>query len=161
MPNEIHLNQLNKRLESARSSHSRTLTHIRHSAAGSIEQILCKLCGHPISGLVEDERIERTNKMGDRVILHRALVHVRYPNYRQIRILFDDDSEHSTHLCATCLNKGLTPSQLEILYCCDIAQWLHEDDQGLGPDAQNLFRNAPQLMHRKPKSYYDEKVELG
>ena len=75
------------------------------------DAILCKLCSTPV----------RTMKqVGDNSVMAEC------GNYKEITLVFDDNSAHETCICKTCSGR-LTIEQAGFLWNCDIKQWKAED----------------------------------
>jgi hypothetical protein len=97
------------------------------------DAVLCKGCGAPIRGLVEDERFEDVRRLdGGRVVVYKKLVFACLPNYGERTIEFDDGSRHVTNGCLGCLNK-LTDADLEAWYASDLAELEQLERRGAGP----------------------------
>lgn len=88
-------------------------------------KILCKACGHEIAGMVGRGR--------KRHFEHHA-------NYREAKILFDDNSMHVTNICSACLPKIDAPAILDKLHLADV-HYMERDVPGI----RGLIRNRRAL----------------
>lgn len=70
--------------------------------------------------------------------------------YRELKLLFDDKSAHVTHLCSTCLDKGLDLPALEKLYCADLLELSDEEE------AAGILMDWRMLAYRRPVGFVRE-----
>lgn len=84
-------------------------------------QVLCKSCGVEIAGVVG---------------VGRRAHFENHPNYRELKILFDDGSMHVTNCCSTCLPKLDNPTTLDKLHLAD----LHYMEKEV-PELRGMIRN--------------------
>lgn len=101
------------------------------SSSGAIEEIRCKICGARIMGFVEDERFEESRLVNGQMVMYKKLVPAYLPGFAQIRLIFDDNSAHITHMCSACVAE-LNEEKLELIYASDMKIWMQEEDQGKG-----------------------------
>lgn len=119
------------------------LSYTKFHTGGAIESTVCKLTGEFLQGLVPHEN-------------GKYLVQAYSPQMRHLKILFDDGSAHVSPISATglALLRTLTAEQqittLEYLYCCDMHQWLEEEQRGFG----QLKDHA--IAHRNPVGFEEE-----
>lgn len=80
---------------------------------GSLQELYCKNCGAQIGGLNEINAF------------------VRYRNYVELKLLFDDGSHHVTNICAGCVDAVVSDAErMQALHDADIAQ-MHLDNRAL------------------------------
>jgi hypothetical protein len=85
---------------------------------GKVHSIQCKMCGATIADTVERTIGFEVNRRGERIrVVNRQLTYL--PNYREIKIEFDDGSSHVTNGCANCLSEKLHPSILDEMHHAD------------------------------------------
>jgi hypothetical protein len=96
----------------------------KNEYTGAIEALQCKICGTTIADTVERIIGYEMTRGGQRIkVVNRQFT--RLPNYREVKIEFDDSSNHVTNGCDKCLSMNLHPSVLAEL---------HEADQLESPD---------------------------
>lgn len=140
-------------VQAAEQEAGRSLEHLVWTKFG-IEQVNCKICGNQMSGLVETDRNQRVEFINGEKVIFRHLLHMRFPLYNEIKILFEDGSDHVTHVCVECVKKGLSIDQLKFLCIADLAQFYYHYTRFGGPPP---WHHSPGLMDPKPKGY----EELG
>jgi len=86
------------------------MSHTKEAYVQS-DAVHCKLCSTPIRVM---------KKIGDNTVMAECA------NYKEITLVFDDNSAHETCICKTCSGR-LTIEQAAFLWDCDIKQWKAED----------------------------------
>lgn len=94
------------------------IDHIKRDAAGNIEQFLCRCCGTPIAGFVDDGVVETRMVAGKAIHVMRQKFR-SLGNYRQVQFLLDDGSLWEPPVCAGCVPK-ITESDGEGMFCCHL-----------------------------------------
>jgi hypothetical protein len=90
----------------------------REESSGEMISLSCKLCGSVIAEKLEQTLRFETDRMGNKIkVVAREFV--RYPIYTEMRILFDDGSDHVTHGCANCMTVTLPTEVLDELHRAD------------------------------------------
>lgn len=89
---------------------------VTYNAEGSLDRIYCKVCGEEIAGLVDRPK---GSGVKNAVLVSRF---IRFPNYAEIKMIFDDISYHVTNGCKTCLHEGMPLETLLELYKADCAE---------------------------------------
>jgi hypothetical protein len=94
-----------------------------------LAKVLCKYCDTVLSGLVPDDRLERTYKVANgTVVKERYLVMGHTPEYNVVRIRMQDGSQHDTGVCKKCADK-LTDEMAQELHDADISTMEWESRQ--------------------------------
>lgn len=88
---------------------------VTYDADGSLNRVYCKMCGVEIAGLVE-----RPKGSGPKNSI-MVTKFIRFPNYAEIKMEFDDGSFHVTNGCNVCLHEELSANDLLDLYLADCA----------------------------------------
>lgn len=97
---------------------------VTYDADGSLDAIYCKMCGVKIAGL-----LERPKGSGPKNTV-MVTKFIRFPNYAEIKMIFDDISYCITNGCSTCLHEGMPANDLLDLYNADCAE------QGMEPGSR-------------------------
>lgn len=98
------------------------------SVRGNISEILCKVCGVTIRKLIPSDEYGEVLRHGSRTIVRERLVLACLPNYREVKLAFNDGSSHVTCVCADCALKLSDPGIREEVYAMDLQQWASEGD---------------------------------
>jgi hypothetical protein len=141
------LSELSRRLIQRMSDAGpyKVLTYLRKDPRGQLLEIHCKLCYTDIAGLVEVEtRRDRENGTPRTVLVQRFQY---FPNYKEIKIKFDDGTSHITNICSQCLQQ-LKKEELEVLYLSDIIQLNEEHKNKAMPERDFEF-----MLNRFPLDY--------
>jgi len=147
-----------ERIANAKLSLGRdSLVHVHYETnPGSHATVLvgidCKLCGSPIMGPVEHEKMSKVVRHNGQNVIIKYVEHARFGAYTEVALTMDDGSKHVTHLCRGCVQKLSDPLVLEQIYAMDLAQWLFEEESGRGPAIWHVY---PQVVDRRPVSYED------
>jgi len=104
----------------------------------TLEEILCKGCAAPISGLIEDDRLQDVKVIGGVRTIIRKMIWASHPNYAEITVNFNDGSKHVTNICTKCVTT-LTIPDLEGMYAADLEAWEEIEDRGGGKVNWELY----------------------
>jgi hypothetical protein len=90
----------------------------RVEGSAEMQSLSCKLCGSVIAEKLERPLGYEVDRQGNKTkVVTREFV--RYPIYTEMRILFDNGSDHVTHGCANCMTVTLPPEVLDELHRAD------------------------------------------
>lgn len=95
------------------------------------ETIYCKLCSDPVRSMKEINGRPQMAELG---------------NYKEITLLFDDNSAHETCICRKC-SYTMDIEKASFLYRCDLKQWERE---GMSSISKGYWKS---LEARKVTSY--------
>lgn len=85
------------------------------------EAISCKICGTVIAEKMERTIGYETDRAGNRIrVVARQFVYL--PTYTEIKIVFEDGSDHVTNGCSNCMHDQLKPEVLDEIHRADQEQ---------------------------------------
>lgn len=96
---------------------------VDYGPKGQVLGLYCKLCGDAIAG-VQARRVSPVPGAA------MAMKFLRYSNYAEIKIAFNDGSHHVTHGCKKCLGTNMAPDVLQALYEADVLDALTNSKAG-------------------------------
>lgn len=93
----------------------------RDPHSSETEAISCKICGTVIAEKMERIVGYEMDRAGNRTkVISRQFVYL--PTYTEIKITFDDGSNHVTNGCSICMHDKLRPEVLEEIHRADQEQ---------------------------------------
>lgn len=93
--------------------------YVLQGPMGDILELFCKICGSAIAGKRTQVTGRRRTMTGEWIEDHLQTF-VRFNNYGEIKIEFEDGSFHVTNGCSQCLNINLAPDVLFELHNADM-----------------------------------------
>ncbi len=118
-------------MEARKRKGRKDLTYVVWNKRGFEEGTFCFLCRGQIRGRVEDEEPIRTEVLGGRTVVYKALILASFPRYVEVKFELDDGSFHVTSLCRRCAER-LTLEEANDVYVSDLDQWWDDEKSGRG-----------------------------